>query len=403
MSWPLVKFGDICKLQNGAAFKPSDWSNKGLPIVRIQNLNNENKPFNYTEKFVPDRFHIDSGDLLFSWSGTPGTSFGAFFWHRGKAYLNQHIFKVTVNDDKIFAPYLRSAINSKLDEIIFAAHGGVGLKHITKGKLEAIQIPLPPLAEQKRIAAILDKADAIRRKRKEAIQLTDTLLKSVFLDMFGDPVTNPKGWQSGTLEDYVNLNDRINYGVVQPGKDFLGGVPLIRSGDIGKSNLNSNNLKQIDPKIEVSYKRSRIVGDEILISCVGTIGGVALVNETHAGYNIARQVIRIRCGEKLNRVFAAHMISSPMIQNYFDRETRTVAQPTLNVLQVKKTPILIPPMEMQLNFLNATKQISKININLEKTLASIAQISASLTQCAFRGELTACDLSHIETEIEAAE
>lgn len=190
----LVPFGSVCSLQNGRAFKPEEWSASGTPIVRIQNLNDETKPFNYCDFEVEKRFHVDSGDLLFSWSGTPGTSFGAFFWNRGKGFLNQHIFRVDIDERHIDKNYLRYAINSKLDLIIDQAHGGVGLKHITKGKLEAVEIPLPPLPEQKRIAAILDKADAIRRKRQQAIQLADDFLRAVFLDMFGDPVTNPKGW-----------------------------------------------------------------------------------------------------------------------------------------------------------------------------------------------------------------
>ena len=201
----LVQFGTTCKLQNGRAFKPSEWSSQGTPIVRIQNLNDESKEFNYCNFEVESRFHINSGDLLFSWSGTPGTSFGAFFWNRGKGFLNQHIFRVDVNENNVDKNYLRYVINSKLNFIIDQAHGGVGLKHITKGRLEAVEIPLPPLAEQKRIAAILDKADAIRRKRQQAIKLADEFLRSVFLDMFGDPVSNPKGWEVKPLKQLANI------------------------------------------------------------------------------------------------------------------------------------------------------------------------------------------------------
>ena len=189
-----VELGEICELRNGRAFKPEEWSDSGTPIVRIQNLNDESKPFNYCAFDVPERFRVESGDLLFSWSGTPGTSFGAFFWTRGRGFLNQHIFRVDVDGSRVDQSYLRYALNSLLDQIVGQSHGGVGLKHITKGKLEAVKIPLPPLPEQRRIAAILDKADALRAKRREAIAKCDQLLQSVFLDMFGDPVTNPKGW-----------------------------------------------------------------------------------------------------------------------------------------------------------------------------------------------------------------
>ena len=199
----MVPFGSVCELQNGRAFKPEEWSDSGVPIVRIQNLNDESKSFNYCDFEVESRFHINTGDLLFSWSGTPGTSLGAFFWNRGRGFLNQHIFRVDIDYKRVDKNYLRYAINSKLDLIIDQAHGGVGLKHITKGRLEAVEIPLPPLEEQKRIAAILDKADAIRRKRQQAIKLADDFLRSVFLEMFGDPVSNPKEWEVRPLKDGI--------------------------------------------------------------------------------------------------------------------------------------------------------------------------------------------------------
>ena len=143
--------GELCNLVNGRAFKPTDWSDEGVPIVRIQNLNDEGKPFNHYQGEVKEKFLIDSGDILLSWSGTPGTSFGCFVWSRGRAILNQHIFRVEVDEARIDRDYFVHAVNSRLEEMIALAHGGVGLRHITKGKLEGIRLPLPPRDEQRRI------------------------------------------------------------------------------------------------------------------------------------------------------------------------------------------------------------------------------------------------------------
>lgn len=224
-----VAIGDVCDLVNGRAFKPSDWSAQGLPIVRIQNLNNEEAPFNRYDGEVRERFLIDSGALLFSWSGTPGTSFGAFFWNRGRAILNQHIFHVLPRSG-VDKNYLRYALNGRIERIIAQAHGGVGLQHITKDKLEATTIPLPVLGEQRRIAEILDKADAIRRRRKEAIALTEELLRSAFLEMFGDPVTNPKGWDLKPFDAVVRDGTGGNAKVQQSDYEPNGAVPIIDQG-----------------------------------------------------------------------------------------------------------------------------------------------------------------------------
>jgi type I restriction enzyme, S subunit len=156
-NWKWIEIGDQLDLLNGMAFKPTDWARDGLRIVRIQNLNNPDAPFNFCNpQMARERSLIDDGSFLISWSGTPGTSFGAFIWGRGPAVLNQHIFRCDFKTKAFFAAFLRLAINGRLDEMIAKAHGGVGLQHITKGKLEALLVPLPPLTEQHRIVAKVD-------------------------------------------------------------------------------------------------------------------------------------------------------------------------------------------------------------------------------------------------------
>jgi len=132
-NWGWVAVGDTMEMVNGKAFKPEDWSSEGTPIIRIQNLNNEYAAFNRCKAAVDTKVHVNDGDFLISWSGTPGTSFGAFIWNRGFAYLNQHIFRCELVSGVFAKEFLRLAINARLDEMISHAQGAVGLRHITKG------------------------------------------------------------------------------------------------------------------------------------------------------------------------------------------------------------------------------------------------------------------------------
>lgn len=178
-----IRVGDACTLINGRAFKPDEWSTEGLPIVRIQNLNSEEAPFNYYSGEVKSQHLINSGDLLFSWSGTPGTSFGAFFWRRGKAALNQHIFKVIPNCDyNLF--FLQYALNERLNFIISRAHGGVGLQHITKKELDEVLLFQPGINEQNDFATFVEQVDkskaAVQKSLDEAQILFDSLMQQYF-------------------------------------------------------------------------------------------------------------------------------------------------------------------------------------------------------------------------------
>ncbi len=139
-NWDKIKLKEICSFINGDAYKDTDWSNNGIPIVRIQNLNDINKPFNNWAGQIEDRVTIDNNDLLLAWSGTPGTSFGAHIWNRGFALLNQHIFKVIYNQDKANLFWLKHAINQILKIMIDKSHGAVGLRHVTKPEVENLEI-----------------------------------------------------------------------------------------------------------------------------------------------------------------------------------------------------------------------------------------------------------------------
>lgn len=259
---------------------------------------------------------------------------------------------------------------------------------LNSDKLARVPISYPvEVAEQCRIADILDKADAIRRKRKQAIALTEELLRSAFLDMFGDPVANPKGWEVKPLGGLVAEGDTINYGVVQPGADDPEGVLLVRVGDFDGMSIRRNGLKRISPETEAAYGRSRLRGDEVLVACVGSIGKVALADMRLAGANIARAVARVRVGDGLRREYLACLLETPWVQRHFLVETRTVSQPTLNIKQIQETPVLLPPPDKQDAFVVLFQRHLALRERQVEAQAATEDLFNATVHAAFGGKL----------------
>lgn len=246
-------------------------------------------------------------------------------------------------------------------------------------------IPLPRLEEQRRIAIVLDSADALRVKRREALAKLDTLSQAIFVDMFGVPSSGSgSGWV--LLDELVRDGDKINYGVVQPGDHVIDGRPLIRVGDLVGGRVDHSAIKRIDPSIDAQYRRSKLVGDEVLVSCVGSIGSVALVTEAEAGWNIARAVARVPLASTVRREYVAEFLRSSFVQRYFASELRTVSQPTLNIKQIREAPIRVPSLREQDRFVDCIGKVDRMRAEQLHSSDVLGHLFACLQQRAFRGD-----------------
>ncbi|MEQ1450508.1 restriction endonuclease subunit S [Acinetobacter lwoffii] len=173
--WCWATINDTGSYINGFAFKPSHRSDSGRPIIRIQNLTDPSKPFNYTELELPDDYKVSQNDILVSWSAT----LDVFLWHGPNALLNQHIFKVVPNESLVDKTFLRYSLKKSIEELLNTEHlHGSTMKHINRGPFLAHQIPLPPLNEQSRIA---DKIDELFSELDNGIEELETAQKKLEL------------------------------------------------------------------------------------------------------------------------------------------------------------------------------------------------------------------------------
>ncbi len=386
MSWPVVELGSVVSFIGGSQPPKSTFKYEledgYVRLLQIRDYKSDDNltfiPKDSTKKFC------SKDDVMIGRYGPP-----VFQILRGlEGAYNVALMKAQpsekVDRDYLFYFLKQEKLFRLIDRLSQRTAGQSG---VDMEALKAYPMILPPLDEQKRIAGILDKADTIRRKRQQAIGLADDFLRSVFLDMFGDPVTNPKGWEVKPLSELIAKGDKLNYGVVQPGDNVKDGVPLIRSGDLAEAGTDLNSIRKVSETIDEKHRKSRLKGNEILIACVGTIGKVGWVNESMIGWNIARAVTRIPLSNDVNREYVYRYLQSPVIQGYFQRETRAVAQPTLNVSLIGKTPIALPPKELQEEFLKTFSKVGSIKRKFSESGTCDSELFDSLSQQAFAGEL----------------
>ena len=340
-NYPMVPIGEICDLINGRAFKPEDWEDSdsgGLPIVRIQNLNTPNSKFNYYTGEVRERHIINEGELLFSWSGSRGTSFGAHIWNGRKAVLNQHIFKVSFDKDRAIKMYLFHVLNKAVAQVEENLHGGVGLVHITKGNLERIRIPLPPLEVQRKIVAeiegyqkVIDGARVVVENYRPHIvvdpdwpmvELGEVIRDKPRNGYSGKPVPYPTDLKvlslsattSGTLDisQYKYLDENIS----------LGSPCRCRRGDIY---LQRGNTKEL-------------------------VGTAALFDVDESNFVYPDLMIRVRADEtKILSQFLLRVLQSDSVREYLTRNAIGSAgsMPKINQRIVERILIPLPPIKTQ--------------------------------------------------------
>lgn len=266
--WDEIQLKKIGKFINGKAFKPSDWDKEGLPIVRIQNLNGSNE-FNYFNNEVDEKYIVKKGDLLFAWSGSRGSSFGPYLWNKYTGVLNQHIFKVELNDmiDKNYTFCIMEKITEDIEN---NAHGSAGLVHVTKSELEKFIIPYPNIEEQILISNILLteerliglKASNIELKKIQRKGLIQTLLRQGIEKNSNKKTkagTIPKQWKCVKAKEIfksVSIKNNENEELLSVTQD-KGVLPrTMLEGRVMMPEGNTNTYKLVEPNNYVISLRS---------------------------------------------------------------------------------------------------------------------------------------------------
>jgi type I restriction enzyme, S subunit len=386
VSWPLVPLGEVADFINGVAFKPEDWEDSGRPIIRIQNLNDPRKPFNKTSRHVREGNLARAGDLLVSWSA----SLGVFEWQGEEACVNQHIFKVLPNYERVEHRYLYRALEQSVSEMESRVHGAT-MKHINRDEFLSVRVPLPPLPEQRRIAAMLDKADALRAKRRLAIAKLDQLLQSMFLEMFGDPVMNPKGWTRMAFTEILSAIESGSSPVCLDRPAAGDEWAVLKLGAVTKCVFDPSANKALpsdvraDPSLEVQ-------SGDLLFTRKNTrdlVAACAYVSKTPQRLLLPDLIFRLRLKSdaEVSPRFMQALLTHPRKR----RELQALAggsagsMPNISKAKLMHALVEVPPLSLQQRFSEIAEQIENAKRQAQIFESKQDTLFASLQQQSFAG------------------
>ena len=272
-------------------------------------------------------------------------------------YCNQG-FKNIICSDLLLNEFVYWFLYGKVDYLNSLGRGAT-FKEISKKTTEQIPIPVPPLGEQERIVAELDLLSGIIDKKKEQLKAYDQLAQSIFYTMFGDPIDNPKGWETDILENIVSKDCSISYGVVQPGDDIENGIPIVRPVDLVNHIVTRKGLKQIEKRISDDYKRTILKGGEILFCVRGTTGVMSFASDDLKGCNVTRGITPLSFNETINKYYAYFYLKTDGLQAIIADNTRGIALKQINMKDVRALPFLLPPLSLQQEFAEKVESIER--------------------------------------------
>jgi type I restriction enzyme, S subunit len=377
------RLGDLATYINGYAFKPEDRGKEGLPIIRIQDLTGNTYDLGFYNGDYPEKIEINDGDILISWSA----SLGVYIWNRGKALLNQHIFKVVFDKEEVNKQYFVFAVKYNLKEMGTKAHGAT-MKHIVKKDFDNTLVPFPTIEKQDVIAEILSKAAYIVDARKQELQKLDDLVRARFVEMFGEPVTNPKGWPVKKLKE---LSIQINSGNTPKGgaENYVEeGITFFRSQNVWKDRLEMDDIAYIDAETHASMKKSSLKHGDILMTKTGRIntensslGRAALYEGEDDKANVNGHVYFIRLKPGINNKFVLRILVSPEYRDLIRSVcVGGIDKRQLNKEHIEDFPIICPPADMVNEYIALAERIAKSKAAVQKALDQAQLLFDSLMQ-----------------------
>lgn len=382
-----IRLGDYVEIDSGYAFKSNFFNEcEGIPIIRIRDVTSGTISTYYSGEY-DERYLVRNGDLLISMDG----SFVVRKWIRGIALLNQRVCRIKSKDSNILLDSYIYHILPRYLKQIEDKTSFVTVKHLSVKDINEIELCLPSIQVQEKTIMALDRAKEVIEKRREQIEACDELIKSQFIEMFGDPVTNPNGWE---LKKCKDIASKIGSGATPKGGNASykeTGISLIRSMNVHNNSFIYKDLAYIDD--EQADKLSNVVVEEsdILLNITGaSVARSCIVPKEVLPARVNQHVSIVRCKQDvIQPMFLCRLFTNESYQKllWSIATSGGATREAITKQQEEELNVIVPPIEFQHQFAEFVKQVDKLKFEMEQSLIELENNFNSLMQRAFKGEL----------------
>ncbi len=393
----MVTIAEACELvTDGTHYTPRDVG-AGVPFLTVKDVTDARLDF-VGCSFIQEADYLAAkagnsapikGDVLFSKDGTVG-KVHVVNTEQSFAVLSS-LAILRPKRGHVDAGYLGHVLRSPLVlEDALKKKTGSAIRRIVLSDLKRVKLPLPPLPEQRRIAAILDQAETLRTQRRAALAQFDSLKQSIFLDMFGDPATNPKSWTVKSIDELCEVKG----GKRLPKGAEYSATPTpfryVRVTDLSNGRVDESKLRYLKPEVQREISRYIVSAGNVIISIAGSIGLVAAVPQSLDGANLTENAAKLiaRRAKDYLPDFLAFMLGMKAIQDQIDSHVGQVTIGKLALFRIEKLRIPVPPLPLQQVFATRIRAIEALKATHRAALAELDALFSSLQHRAFKGELT---------------
>lgn len=386
----MVRLGDVCEILNGYAFKSANYTDKGVRIIRISNVQKgyieDNMPAFYPfDDINVAKYELFEGDLLLSLTGNVGRV-GRLDKKFLPAALNQRVACIRIKDNTALdKSFLFDFLNSdSFEQKCILSSKGVAQKNMSTEWLKDYKIPLPPLDEQRKIAAVLDKVSDLIAKRRRQLDKLDELVKSRFIEMFGDPITNEMGWEKVQLSTCIESIDN-GKSLVCDTSARQGNWPAVLKLSAATYGFYrpEENKAMLDENQFVEDAAVR-AGD-LLFTRKNTpelVGMCAYVYDTPGRLMMPDLIFRLNTTNRCNKVFLWKLINHNLFRDCIRAIATGSAKSMSNISKERllNLEIILPPAELQEQFAAFVAQIDKSKLAIQKSLENLEILKKALMQ-----------------------